>query len=105
MTQSWIAALSSKLKGCWNPPIGARDAGALVVTVGFNLLPDGSLAGTPVPVSILGVSNPQAVAATDAAVRAVAQCAPYNDIFPPEHYEQWQSILIDFDPLKMLGAG
>jgi hypothetical protein len=47
MTQSWIAALSSKLKGCWNPPIGARDAGALVVTVGFNLLPDGSLAGDP----------------------------------------------------------
>jgi hypothetical protein len=53
----------------------------------------------------MGVSNPQAVAATDAALRAVAQCAPYDDIFPPEHYEQWQSILIDFDPRKMLGAG
>ena len=105
MTQSWIAALTSKLVRCWNPPVGAREAGALVVTVSFNLLPDGSLAAPPVPVEVMGVSNPQAVAAMDAAVRAVAQCAPYNDVFPPEHYEQWQSILIDFDPSKMLGAG
>jgi hypothetical protein len=105
MTQSWIAALSSKLRNCWNPPVGAREAGALVVTVSFNLLPDGSLAGTPVPVQVMGVSDPQAIAATDAALRAVAQCAPYNDIFPPEHYDRWKSIVIDFDPSKMLGAG
>ena len=105
MTQSWQAALVAKLGTCWIVPNGVREAQTLRVVVAFDLQPDGSLAGTPSIVEVNGVSNPLSQVAAQAAVRAVAQCAPYNDIFPADHYDIWQSIQVNFDPQKMFGAG
>jgi outer membrane biosynthesis protein TonB len=105
MTQTWLAALRSKLAQCWSPPVGVREAQTLVVSVTFNLNPDGSLAAPPELTRVTG-SNPLAQVAAETAVRAIAQCAPYNDIFPAEHYDIWgQAITVDFDPREMFGAG
>jgi hypothetical protein len=104
MTQSEIAALKARLYQCWNPPIGVREAGSLIVEVRITLLPDGSLAGNPVILGIENASNPLAQIAAEAAVRAVVQCAPFGDILRPEAYAVWNQIDFVFDPREMLGG-
>lgn len=104
MTQAWMAALGSKLARCWRPPVGVREAKTLKVTIAFTLLPDGSLAALPT-VKSAGFDQLSMVAA-ETALRAVAECAPYDDIFPPDRYDIWsQSIELDFDPREMFGEG
>jgi hypothetical protein len=38
-------------------------------------------------------------AAVDAAQRAIYTCQPYK--LPPDTYNEWRDITIDFDPRKM----
>jgi hypothetical protein len=104
MTQSEIAALKARLYQCWNPPIGVREAGALIVEVRISLLQDGSLANPPLIVSVENASNPLAQIAAEAAIRAVVQCAPFGDILRPEKYALWSQIDFVFDPREMLGG-
>jgi len=104
MTQSEIAALQARLYQCWNPPVGVREAGALVVEVQISLLPDGSLAGPAQVVSVGSASEPLAQIAAESAVRAVNECAPFGDILRPETYAQWRLINFSFDPRGMLGG-
>jgi hypothetical protein len=104
MTQSELAALQARLYQCWNPPVGVREAGALVVTVRISLLHDGSLAGSPQLVSVGMASDPLAQVAAESAVRAVVQCAPFGDILRPEKYLLWREIDFVFDPRMMLGG-
>jgi hypothetical protein len=96
MTVDVAAALRARLQRCWNPSL--NDA---PVVVRFQLFPDGSLAGEPMPVGAL-LDLPAQVAA-ERAVRAVIQCAPYGDILRPETYDQWKEIDFNFDPREMLG--
>lgn len=104
MTQSELAALQARLYQCWNPPVGVREAGELVVTVRISLLQDGSLASPPQLVSVGLVSDPLATVAAESAIRAVAQCAPFGDILRPEKYALWREIDFVFDPRMMLGG-
>jgi outer membrane biosynthesis protein TonB len=102
MTQSELAALQARLYQCWSPPVAVREAGALVVTVRILLLPDGSLAGEP---QIIDAGfHPLSQIASESAVRAVVQCAPFGDILRPEKYALWQQIDFVFDPRQMLGG-
>jgi outer membrane biosynthesis protein TonB len=102
MTQSELAALQARLYQCWSPPVAVREAGALVVTVRILLLPDGSLAGEP---QIIDAGfHPLSQIASESAVRAVVQCAPFGDILRPEKYAVWQQIDFVFDPRQMLGG-
>lgn len=102
MTQSELAALQARLYQCWSPPVAVREAGALVVTVRILLLPDGSLAGEPQIVD--AGFHPLSQIASESAVRAVVQCAPFGDILRPEKYALWQQIEFVFDPRQMLGG-
>jgi hypothetical protein len=104
LTQSELDALKARLRQCWNPPVGVREAAALIVTVRINLLQDGSLASPPQLVSIQSASNPLGQVAAESAVRAVAQCAPFGDILRPETYALWNQIDFVFDPREMLGG-
>jgi hypothetical protein len=103
MTQSELMALSARIGQCWSPPIGARDAGGLLVEVLITFLPDGSLAAPP---QVLGGGlDERSKAAGDAALRAVVQCAPYGDIFSPEKIALMRDgIILSFDPRLMLGG-
>jgi hypothetical protein len=104
MTQSELAALQARLYQCWNPPVGVREAGELVVTVRISLLQDGSLATQPQLVSVGLVSDPLAQVAAESAMRAVVQCSPFGDILRPEKYSLWREIDFVFDPRMMLGG-
>jgi hypothetical protein len=104
MTQDEIAALKARLYQCWNPPVGVREAGGLIVEVRISLLPDGSLAKLPEVRRVEQAGNPLAQVAAEAALRAVVQCAPFGDILRPEKYAVWQLIEFVFDPREMLGG-
>jgi outer membrane biosynthesis protein TonB len=104
MTQSELAALQAKLYRCWNPPVGVREAGSLVVTVRINLLQDGTLSGPPQLLRVESVSSPLAQIAAESAIRAVVQCAPFGDILRPEKYALWSQIDFVFDPRLMFGG-
>jgi hypothetical protein len=104
MTQSELAALQARLYQCWNPPVGVREAGSLVVTVRINLLQDGSLSTQPQIVGVESASSPLARVAAESALRAVIECAPFGDILRPEKYALWSQIDFVFDPRQMLGG-
>jgi hypothetical protein len=101
MTQNEIEALKARLYQCWNPPVGVREAGNLLVTVEINLMQDGSLATPP---QVVGSGfDPLWQVAVDSALRAVQMCAPF-DMLPPEKYSLWRDIEFTFDPREMMGG-
>ena len=99
LTISEIGALRRRLAQCWTPPLGARGAETLTVKVNMLLNEDGSVRGTPTIVD--APFGPAAEAASQAAIRAVLNCQPYQ--LPPQKYAVWQDITINFDPRQMLG--
>jgi hypothetical protein len=95
MTQSELDALTAAITACFNPPVGAEGVENLVVPLRVEFTPDGDLAGPPQVKSIPPGPAGQAVA--DAAVRAVQRCAPYS-FLPPEKYDSWQVVNMNFSP-------
>ncbi len=92
--------IRDQLVQCWNPPIGASNAEELVVRVGFQLNPDGTLVGNPQLLS--SGSGPHFRAAADSALRAVRRCVPLN--LPPDAYDYWKDVEINFNPRDMVGG-
>lgn len=93
-------ALRSQLASCWNVPIGAEYAENLVVEVRIFVNPDRSVRDAQVLNSDSG--NPFFRTAAESALRAVysPQCNPLN--LPPTKYDQWNTIVVRFDPREML---
>ena len=96
-----VDALRSRIEQCWNVPVGVRDAQGLRVKVRFQLGPGGKVMGGPVVLNRM--NHPAFDAAANSAVRAVLACQPY-DFLPPEHYELWQDVILNFDPARMLAT-
>ena len=87
---------------CWNPPVGARDAEALIVTVLIQVDPQGVVRqATVVDAPLMGLDR-YFQAAAEAARRAVlnVNCQPLQ--LPADKYEIWKEIRFNFDPSKML---
>lgn len=101
MTMSEIDALRSQMSKCWNVPVGAPDPAALVLRVRVFFNEDGTVASPPQLVDQGRLGDPYFRAASDAAIRAVHLCGPYD--LPPEKYANWNEIVITFDPREMAG--
>lgn len=87
---------------CWNPPVGARDAEDLIVTVLIRVDPQGLVReATVVDAPLMGLDR-YFQAAAEAARRAVlnVNCQPLQ--LPADQYEIWKEIRFNFDPSKML---
>jgi TonB family protein len=70
-----------------------------VVTVDFQLTPDGRLTGAPVLVDSQGGASEAAVtSAFEAARRAIMRCGGSGFQLPPEKYEQWREVRMTFNP-------
>ncbi len=95
MTQSEIDALRSAIEACWNPPIGTEAVEGMVVPLRIEFNIDGSIASPPQIKSI--PPGPVGQATADAAAWAVQVCAPYT-FLPPEKYENWRVVNINFRP-------
>jgi hypothetical protein len=100
LSVSEIDALRAQISRCWNPPVGVLDASDLIVRIGMDLNPDGTLSGPP---QLLNVSSdPIFTVAAEAAIRAVNRCQPYS--LPPEKYNSWQQVHLSFNPKDLLGG-
>ena len=103
MSMSELDALRSQIEPCWNFPAGAEYAEQLVVTLRLQMNRDASARDIDV-IRDGGRYNrdPAFRAAADSAIRAVRnpRCSPFD--LPPEKYDQWKTIVINFDPSAML---
>ena len=93
------AIIGARLKPCWRPTSGGGGSDTPVVTLRWNLRPDGSLDGDPVVIERTR-SDLLFQLAAEAAIRAVRECAPFP--LPPDKYSVWKTITRDFDPSSML---
>lgn len=101
LTQSEEDNLRRQIEPCWSPPVGIADGDQLRVSMRFGLNLDGSVAQNPQVVnsgnSASFPGNASAFrAAASAAQRAILRCAPYQ--MPPEKYEAWRDVIVNFDP-------
>ena len=93
--------LRQQVERCWTPPTGVREAQKLVVRVHFTLNQDGSVLSGP---DVLNpVSDALHQAAELSATRAVLMCAPYEGL-PPDKYDAWRDVILNFDPSHMLAT-
>jgi outer membrane biosynthesis protein TonB len=93
--------LRQKVRECWNPPVGVTEAESLQVHVQIELDRSGSVSGAPQVVN--HQPHPLFDVAAASAVRAVLRCQPYDRV-PPEKYESWHSIILNFDPRVMFSG-
>lgn len=98
MTATELDALRSRLRDCWNVPIGVAEAQDLSVVVSISFRPDGSLSADPVVIN--RGSHPAFQIAAESALRAVRKCAPYT-FLPKAKYEAWKNVEVNFDPRDM----
>lgn len=90
--------IKTALAKCWRVPGGGGVGETPVVTVKWQLRPDGTLSGEPKVVD--RIASPAAQAAADAAIRAVIVCAPFS--LPADKYSAWREITWEFDPRSVL---
>lgn len=101
MTITEMDALRRQLEGCWNVPIGARDADNLIVDVRLVMNQDKTVRKAEIVDESRYNSDPFFRAAADSALRAVQSDACNPLILPDDKYEQWQIILFRFNPQEM----
>jgi hypothetical protein len=97
-TASLADALRNKIRECWNPIPGAPNPADQIVLFSLQLNRDGSVARVE-PQNL--ARNPYAVAAAEAARRAIYGCQPY-DMLPANRYNEWRDFSLRFDPRQML---
>jgi outer membrane biosynthesis protein TonB len=95
-----IDALRSRLGECWSVPPGAREAN-ITVRVHFELNPDASLSGMPDVVG--GTGDPLFNVTATSVVSAVTGCQ-FADILPPDKYDLWKEVTVNFNPNMMSGT-
>ncbi len=96
-------AIRSQISKCWNPPIGAKDAQNLVILVNVEYGTDGRYIRAEISDKSKASynSDPFFRAAADSAIRAVQRCSPLTGL-PPDKYDAWHYMEINFDPKDML---
>ena len=92
----------SQVAPCWNFNPGSKGAENLAVVIRMAMNPDGSVQSASVENQARYYSDSFFQSAADAAKRAVLnpRCNPIK--LPPDKYQVWREILINFDPKELL---
>ena len=91
--------MQAKMRECWRLPTGGVGADQMVVTVRVRLRRDGLLAAYPEVQNTS--SSPFFRVAAESVKRALKACEPYD--LPPDKYDIWRDMDLDFDPRAMYG--
>lgn len=104
LTASERNAVNDVVKKCWNPPVGAKDAKGLVVTLYLEMSPD----GVPGLIQLVDdgiMQKPGGRQAAEAAYRALKNPACGKLPLPAAKYEGangWNTIVYRFDPSELV---
>ncbi len=91
--------MQAKMRECWRLPTGGVGADQMIVTVRVRLRRDGLLAAYP---EVQNTSSlPFFRIAAESVKRALKACEPYD--LPPDKYDIWRDMDLDFDPSAMYG--
>ena len=71
------------------------------ITVKIAYPPDGSVSGYPEVLN--GSGDPLFATTAQSAISAVMECQRY-DFMPPERYDLWKDITVNFNPNMMFGT-
>ena len=87
---------------CWNLNPGSKGAANLAVVIRMQMNPDGTVQSASIEDQARYFSEPFYQSAADAAKRAVLnpRCNPIK--LPPDKYQFWRQIIINFDPKELL---
>ncbi len=103
-TMTEIDAIRRQIEACWSIPAGARSAENLVVAIRVWLNPDGKVARAEIlDRARMGV-DPFFRSAAESAMRAVLNpsCSPLR--FPPNKYDQFKVMVLNFNPKQATGS-
>ena len=87
---------------CWNLPAGAKDAHDLSIEIALVMNPDGTVRKAEIRDRARMQVDPFFRAAAESALRAVLnpRCSPIP--LPPDQYQVWQDLTLNFNPSQML---
>jgi hypothetical protein len=102
LSASEMDMVREQLARCWNIPAGARDAKDLVVEIRVAVMPDGKVEQARIVDQARAAGDPFFRAAAESARRAFFNplCRPLR--LPPEKYEVWKDMVVDFSPKDLL---
>ena len=98
-----VRQIRERVRPCWNPPIGIKDAHKIQVGIRIVLNTDGTLIGRPRIVDQQRLAaDPVFRAYAESAVRALQnpRCSPLR--LPLDSYSAWRSISFNFDTRELL---
>ena len=101
MSLNEIDAFRAQIRACWSVPAGAKNAENLLVRVRVQLDPS----GRPIAKKIINraqLTDSFFLSAAESVLRAIERCQPYK--MPPEKFESWREMELNFDPSKMLNG-
>jgi len=98
LSASEIDLVREQISHCWNVPAGARDDPNLVVVIRVAVDPDGTVRQATIVDAGRGAADPFWRAAAESARRAFFNpaCRPLR--LPPDKYEIWHDMTVDFSP-------
>ena len=98
---SEIDLVRQQIRECWSLPAGAKEAENLSIEIKMAMNPDGTVRQAHILDKNRLQSDPFFRAAAESALRAVLNphCNPLK--LPPEKYQQWQNMILIFDPRDM----
>lgn len=104
VTATEIDLLKKQLARCWNIPIGARNAEGLSVEIDVHVDKDRRVTKADIVDMWRYRSDPFFRTAAESARRALLspQCSPLA--LPPEKYDNWKYMRINFNPKEMFGG-
>jgi hypothetical protein len=102
LSASEVDMVREQISRCWNIPAGARDAKDLVVELRVVVEPDGMVQQATIVDQGRLAGDPFFRAAAESARRAFfnPQCRPLR--LPPDKYETWKDMVVDFSPKDLL---
>jgi hypothetical protein len=98
---SEIDLARQQLARCWSLPAGAKDAEDLVIEIHAVMNPDGTVREARIVDQLRMQQDPFFRAAAESALRAALnpRCSPLR--LPPEKYEQWKDMTLNFNAKEM----
>lgn len=99
---SEIDLVRRQIAQCWNLPAGAKDAHKMTVEIKVAMNIDGTVREATLSNQLRMAADPFYRAMAESALRAVLnpRCQPFK--LPPDRYEIWQTMELNFDPREML---
>lgn len=98
---SEIDLVRQQIARCWNLPAGAKDAHEMVVDISMLMNPDGTVSSAKIENQAQMAFDPFFRAMAESALTAVLRCSPLK--LPPEKYENWKEMSLQFNPKEMFG--